>query len=353
MNIALEKRNIIKVQMRALDFLKKSQTPDGFWRDFETRSSGASNEWVTGYICYHMSNCNRSDRNTIRKACLALEHVQRDNGGWGFQTSVPPDVDSTSFCLFALYSCDEVKSDTIQRAINFLLQHQHPSGGFSTYSSFEPLKSYRQRPNEYDFSGWCSPHVEVTGAAIQALLAGRIRKKSPIISAAFDYLCNEYNPKGYWESYWCCTNLYATNQAVAALKIIGSLSMFSTSISRYLCSIQLSDGSWGSGIDMTSCVFSTALGLSILMEVSPRQSKEQIVRGIHWLVAVEKEDGSWQSRPIMQIPPPNVIDPTQIKKWRYGERGVGSCSGDQNRLLTTATVLKAISQYYKYFFIKE
>jgi sporulenol synthase len=143
--------------------------------------------------------------------------------------------------------------------------------------------------------------------------------------------------------------MYATYHAISALSIINISSMGLKKVFQWLISTQHKDGSWSSELDGNSCVFSTALAVSTLLRLGSPHIQSSVTRGINWLVNNQKADGGWQTKPIMQIPPPDVRDPTEVRNWRVGERGVGSISDDPGRLLTTSTALQSLNAFITHY----
>ena len=127
------------VKKKCLDYLFRSQEPDGPWYG----------RWGTNYIYgtwsvlagFEEAGIGR-EHQAVRRAAAWLENVQRDDGGWGegCDTYFDPSKRgrgerSTSFhtawALLGLMSSGKVLSDSVARGIDFLLATQQPTGLWS------------------------------------------------------------------------------------------------------------------------------------------------------------------------------------------------------------------------------
>ncbi len=79
---------------------------------------------------------------------------------------------------------------------------------------------------------------------------------------------------------------------------------------------------------------------------------ELMFKTVSWLLEQQNRDGSWKGIPILQIPPPNILNPTDVLNWRIGDHGVGSCCIDERNIYTTATVASAIYKFIQGEFTK-
>ena len=127
------------VKKKCLDYLFRSQEPDGPWYG----------RWGTNYIYgtwsvlagFEEAGIGR-EHQAVRRAAAWLENVQRADGGWGegCDTYFDPSKRgrgerSTSFhtawALLGLMSSGKVLSDSVARGIDFLLARQQPTGLWS------------------------------------------------------------------------------------------------------------------------------------------------------------------------------------------------------------------------------
>jgi squalene-hopene/tetraprenyl-beta-curcumene cyclase len=127
------------VKKKCLDYLFRSQEPDGSWYG----------RWGTNYIygtwsvLMGLEEAGISGHHeAMRRAAAWLKQVQRADGGWGegcdtyFEPSKRGRGErSTSFhtawAVLGLMSSGEVYSDSVRRGIDFLLRTQQPNGLWS------------------------------------------------------------------------------------------------------------------------------------------------------------------------------------------------------------------------------
>jgi len=127
------------VEKKCLDYLFRSQQPDGPWYG----------RWGTNYIYGTWSVLMGleeagigKEHDAVRRGAAWLKNVQRADGGWGegcdtyFEPSKRGQGErSTSFhtawALLGLMSSGEVDSHSVHRGIDFLLRTQQPNGFWS------------------------------------------------------------------------------------------------------------------------------------------------------------------------------------------------------------------------------
>ncbi len=290
---------------RARDYLLKNLGSDNLWRDFYTKTHGESIDWVTAYIGNSLyGSCDNAILGDVAKS---LADRQNKNGGWGYNHKIAPDTDSTAFAAMFLSKFDF--KDKIELAKQFLLKHQRATGGFSTYNEDE-IRSYYRLPVELSVEGWCAETPEITATVIQTL-----RKLGHTeVGKAVSYILSQ-QINGRWRSYWWNNDIYAT---VNCLKVTNNLD------SRNKAEEWLIN-------NLNEIPF--YLGLSL---IGVQDSEEQNKR-VKRLFELQKEDGSWESYPILRFPNPGNREPwVDAGRWREDVK-------DQNSLFTTATILASSS----------
>ena len=131
-----ESSEITSVKQKCLDYIFRSQEPDGSWYG----------RWGTNYIYGTWSVLMALEQtglsaghSAVRGAAAWLIDVQREDGGWGetcdsyFEPEKKGQAErSTSFhtawALLGLMSAGEIHSKAVQRGIDFLLRTQRPDG---------------------------------------------------------------------------------------------------------------------------------------------------------------------------------------------------------------------------------
>jgi hypothetical protein len=69
------------------------------------------------------------DQSSIKKAKEVLIKLQRKDGGWAYNESVPSDPDSTLRVLQFFQKIGFLDSQILKRGYNFILSHQDPISG--------------------------------------------------------------------------------------------------------------------------------------------------------------------------------------------------------------------------------
>jgi squalene-hopene/tetraprenyl-beta-curcumene cyclase len=124
------------VVMRAIDYLRATQLPDGSWYG----------RWGMNYIYGTWSvlcalNAARlpATSHTIRKAVEWLTEIQNPDGGWGEDgasyrldyrgyEAAPSTASQTAWALLGLMAVGEVNRAAVQSGIDYLLRHQGEDG---------------------------------------------------------------------------------------------------------------------------------------------------------------------------------------------------------------------------------
>ena len=154
-----------------------------------------------------------------------------------------------------------------------------------------------------------------------------------------DFIRQTQSSEGYWNSYWSNGKLLGTYYCVEALSLLGVDGNRISKALEWLSKQQTKEGGWNNGVEEQITSYDTSLALISLM-VQFEKYKTQIKKGIEWLVKNQLNDGSWEAFPFMTIPAP--WDETQINTPK-----ILKAVADDNRIFTTATVLKSLSKFYK------
>ena len=118
-------------------------------------------------------------------ATQALEAMQAESGGWGFDASADPDVDSTALALQALAAAGRtVDAESVQAGLSWLRGVQAGDGGFPGYDgatsasstglALQALAAFDQSPDSPQWTGAISATTVsklVNPTALDALLA--------------------------------------------------------------------------------------------------------------------------------------------------------------------------------------
>lgn len=338
------KRDVLAALSYGVDFLRCCQQSDGAWSDFNISIWGSSDEWVTAYVCCALRNVNspRLQESTSR-AARAISVRQRPNGGWGYNNRIPPDADSTSFAIRALFGLSS--SWNYEKAQAFLMGHRGRClDGFKTFSSEEELQSLDRHSGRENrsFVGWCSSHLEVTASVVESLCTLRPDEADQLRST-INFIEKSQKSDGLWTGYWMTDVFYPTCRAVLALRRFRPASdrRFRPT-SRALSAKQHRDGSWRPLGESLGCPFRTALAAETLLLIDSKAVSTEAAT--NWLLGHQRPDGSWASAaPFLRIPPPHVLAPDEYKGWGADGSGRGAMYVDIRRTLTTATVVSYLA----------
>lgn len=252
------------VVIRALNFLKSRQSPDGRVCDPMTTA------WVTMAICaagedfrewgkiidYLKESISKLDPNKVTDwerealAVVACDQNPRDFGGVDFVEKIKSFYDGEQigdrnmlnddfWGAIALVSCGVDREDiVIQNVKNYIINHQNPDGGWGV-----------------SITG--GSDVDSTSAAIMALMACGEDKNSTTIQKALDFLRSKQSETGGFVS-WGTPNSASTAWAIMAISSTGGnpSKWMKNGVSPvdYLISLQRDDGAfkWNETVEMNA-----------------------------------------------------------------------------------------------------
>jgi squalene cyclase len=349
--LMFDDNSIIKSISKGIEYIKGQQNKCGSWEDIKL-DVGKSTEWVTGYIGYALwdvfediGRLKIENLDFLHKAKNWLIQAEHKNGGWGFNEVSGVDADSTSNCIIFLFKIGGLEAIDINKILNIYIENLNLSG-VGTYST-EEIKREKARnninfsiPSLSNYSGWCSSDTQISAITIIALTKLQPNNKiNKIIQNALGFIVNTQNSDGYWNSYWSNGKLLGTSCCVEALSITGKENKRITMALEWLSKQQSTKGGWNNGRGAKITGYDTALATMTLMNMFNKFQKE-IKQGVKWLLKNQLADGSWKAFPFMTIPTP--WDETQINTPKLLE-----AVADDNRIFTTATILKTLSKFYK------
>lgn len=301
----------------ALQFLEKHFHANGCWIDFPSQTFGSSTTWVTGYTGYCLSNGASANTGLLDRACTFVA-AHRNGPGWGWGLTdirVPADADSTSWCALFLAACNRLPADQAQMIAAFLLEHRRSDGGFATFADPEQLRqvpSWRTVPS---FAGWCSSHVSVTAAVVQALLQLGNGHYREVYARALAFFAAHRAPSGLWHDYWWQGPYYPTYQVARAVVLLAPTLTAGFHLEQTYQAIrarQHTPGYWSCADDDGACAFSTALAVqTLLLDPDWQRHAAAIDGACAWLLEAQSDDGSWAAPPILRVPRPEEVDPHQ------------------------------------------
>jgi hypothetical protein len=295
-----------------LDFILALQSSNGSWTDWAL-PPGSSSVWTNAYVGYKLRCLPRHLKAKAAPHIAAASHWLLDNqfaeGGWGYNETVGPDADSTSYAILFLSSAG---CHVPEAAYPHLARYQCLEGGFSTYLS------------DGESNSWTVSHPDVTPIALLALLTQTVPDRRSI-QRGIDYVLEQQTPEGLWNSFWWDSLLYGTEVSLSFLRAANV------------------DVEIAAPVNLSrtppSNAFETALMISILLYMDTFGLHTAIHDLTDKLIIQQESDGSWKTAPILRITRRDCFEP-----WTSGDSG--PLFPDIHKLFTTSTVLHALSRMF-------
>ncbi len=308
----------------------------GSWQGFPTMA-GTSDIWVTGFVLAHISSLSQRTP-AMDKAYEFLLSSQHSVGGWSYSRCVPPDADSTAWCLVALANFSSVKEEVLRKATSFLWEH-YSGKGLATYMPSSGIQQFIGAPSEDYLVGWYDSHPDVSMAAVLADL------QHIQVPAVLRWVTSRQSSEGFFDAYWWRGPYYTTALLLRALSLSKrSLTRSTkTALAAGLKKKQLANGAYGIGPTTTPDIFNTALALECLVHIDLETIEEAREACGHALLKAQNEDGSWAGGHILRLPAPNVTDPGTVPSWNNPDGGGNSFVEDKAGLFATAMACHALA----------
>ena len=287
----------------ALEFLM-SRMHNASWTDFRL-PVGRSQSWVTAYVLARLAEVPHQWVRgetlwLIEESLKWLVAHQSSAGGWGYNSTVCDDADSTSWAIIALRHHER----PIPPVALEMLRRCATNDGFATYpEGSSPGKA------------WALTVPDVTAVAMNA--AGW----PP--DAAERFVSRWLQPNGLLPAYWWTSQFYTWAALLDHDEDLNHL--IATAILREQLRRWTPESS-----------FEAALMLSCMLRLGMAEASGVVRR----LLQAQQPDGSWRSSALLRLTAPEVSDP-----WNRINAGPLYC--DENRVFTTATVIAAIGRFYK------
>jgi hypothetical protein len=297
----------------ALGYILNGQRKDGSWVDWRL-PAGESDAWTTAYVGYQFRLLPASLRAraaaAVDVASKWLLNASFTDGGWGYNTAVGTDADSTAYAILCLSSSGRPVPEKSYRCLR---KFQCSDGGFSTYI------------HERGIDSWVVSHPDVSPIALLALLT-KYSHESPAVRRGIDYVSMQRNPSGLWNSFWWNSFLYSTKVNLSLLKTVRV--QFDTARMKKNLSLVRPQNA-----------FEMALLVSILLCSDSDAATVTACQFADQLIQAQLSDGSWRSERILRVTKRDCFQP-------WNDRQSGTLFSDPNRLFTSSTVLEGLSKVH-------
>lgn len=253
----------------------------------------------------------------------AVKNRQGKPGAWAFEfdNRFYPDVDDTAVVVMALHAVklenEALKQQAIARAVDWIATMQCNPGGWAAFDLNNDQDWLNLVPYG-DLKAMIDPNTaDVTARVLE--MAGKLRVgstdtplPSPLsphsLDRALAYLRREQEPEGCWFGRWGVNYIYGTSGVLSALALMAPQS-HRQEIERgvaWLVSCQNIDGGWGETCfsyndpklkgqgDSTASQTAWALiGLLAAGEATGQYAMGAIEQGVQYLIETQAADGTW------------------------------------------------------------
>ncbi|MBI2299553.1 MAG: squalene--hopene cyclase [Armatimonadetes bacterium] len=234
-------------------------------------------------------------------------------GGWAFEfeNDTYPDVDDSAVALLVLArlreSCpDRPRLDqAIRRGLAWVLGMRSKGGAWAAFDKDNTHRLVSKIPFCDFGEALDPPSVDVTAHVVEALGCLGRDLRDPVVRRAVDYIRREQEADGSWFGRWGVNHIYGTGAVLPALRAVGEdmTSWYVRHAADWIVGRQNEDGGWGetcaSYMDETlrgvgaSTASQTAWALLALLATESSRYTESIRRGVDWLTATQRADGTW------------------------------------------------------------
>ncbi|MEQ4204181.1 squalene--hopene cyclase [Actinopolymorpha sp. B9G3] len=228
-------------------------------------------------------------------------------GGWAFEfdNDLYPDTDDTAEVVLGLRRTAAVPEvdDAVGRALAWLRAMQCKDGGWGAFDADNTRELAYQLPF-CDFGAVIDPPSADVTAHIVEMFAREGLAQERTVRRAVRWLFDHQEDDGSWFGRWGANHVYGTGAVVPALVAAG-VSRSHRAVHRALTWIeehQNDDGGWGEDLRSyddpawrglgPSTASQTAWAL-LALHAGDREDSDAAMRGMSWLVASQRDDGSW------------------------------------------------------------
>ena len=243
----------------------------------------------------------------------AIKNRQGKPGAWAFEfeNRFYPDVDDSAVVVMALEAVklpnEALKQQAIARTIRWIASMQCRGGGWAAFDLNNDQHWLNYLPYA-DLKAMIDPNTaDVTARVLEMLGRSQATIDSHNFERAIAYLNQEQEAEGCWFGRWGVNYIYGTSGVLVALSLVAPQShQIMQRGANWLISCQNADGGWGEtcqsyhnptlkgqGQSTASQTAWALLGLIAVSEVTGGVISEAIHKGIQYLLATQRSDGTW------------------------------------------------------------
>lgn len=249
------------------------------------------------------------DEEVTRTGDWAVRRPELPPGGWAFEfhNDNYPDTDDTAEVLLALRRVAHPDPARVEAAVargaRWTLGMQSRGGAWGAFDA-DNTSAFPNKLPFCDFGEVIDPPSADVTAHVVEMLAWEGLAQDPRTRRGVEWLLANQEPNGAWFGRWGVNHVYGTGSVLPALTAAG-LPGSHPAIRRavdWLGSTQNEDGGWGEDLRSyhdkawighgVSTASQTAWALIALLTAGERDS-EPVRRGVAWLAATQREDGTW------------------------------------------------------------
>ena len=223
--------------------------------------------------------------------------------GWAFEFANDnyPDIDDTAEVVLALGRTAEPADAAVDRAVAWIEGMQCRDGGWGAFDVDNTQSLCRELPF-FDFGELIDPpSADVTAHVVEML--AKLGRAKAAVDRGLQWLLAAQEEDGSWFGRWGANHVYGTGAVVPALMAAG-LDADDPAVRQavaWLEGHQNADGGWGEDLrsyrdySQRGCGPSTAsqTAWALLALLSAGERSEVTRHGVAYLVASQREDGSW------------------------------------------------------------
>jgi squalene-hopene/tetraprenyl-beta-curcumene cyclase len=230
--------------------------------------------------------------------------------GWHFQyrNEHYPDIDDTAMVILALertaLAGDPEVSAAKRRAVNWLLAMQNKDGGWAAFDVDIDNEVLTKVPFA-DHNAMLDPScADITARILEMLGTLGYRADHAQVAHGLSYLWRTQEPEGCWYGRWGVNYIYGTWQVLQGLKAL-DFPMDHPALQKgadWLESVQQDGGGWGESCESyddrsrmgrgEATASQTAWAVLALIAAG-RANGDAVRRGVGYLTATQRTDGSW------------------------------------------------------------